>query len=446
VKVFPALSVFLMAALCATRLARADDSVEARVRVLAEENAGLQRQLRAQQATLETMAAQLAELRTGGARQEQALRELREAAAEPAAALAPARGEREVRLSGEVGLAFFKTGRAGAFPKAQFRADDAKIFIEAPVIKDTYFLGEIDLATREDATNFALGELYVDFENVSGRLGGAPRALNVRAGQIYTPFGEEYLARGPLANPLISHSLADPWGIDPGIEAYGSAGAWSYVVAGQNGGSNPLQDFTADKSVAARLGWEPQAWLQLSASTMRTGDLRVNTATVPGDGFSSLWFGNGFFRALGSDKTTTTFWASLAQADAVGRWKAGRFGVSAGLARFDDNDRAADNARTLRYGAIELVQSLTPEVFVAARASWINAPGGYPLVGWGNFGRYVFASPLTTQLHRFSLGFGYRLGPPLVLKLEYTWENGRLTTGARRDAEDFFGAEAAMKF
>ncbi len=429
-----------------TRLARADDSIDARLRALAEENAGLQRQLRAQQASLESLAAQLAELRTGGARQEQALRELRAAAAEPAVALAPARGDREVRLSGEVGLAFLKTGRAGAFPKAQFRVDDAKIFVEAPVIKDTYFFGEIDLVTREDATAFALGELYVDFENVSGRLGGAPRAINVRAGQINAPFGEEYLARGPLANPLISHSLADPWGIDPGIEAYGSMGAWSYVLGVQNGGINPLQDFTADKSVAARLGWEPQPWLHLSASGMRTGDLRVNTATVPGDGFSSLWFGNGFFRALGSDKTTTTFWASLAQADAMARWKTGRFGVSAGLARFDDNDRAADNARTLRYGAIELVQSFTLEIFGAARYSWINAPGGYPLVGWGNFGRYVFASAPTTQLRRFSLGFGYRLGPPLVLKVEYTWESGRLTTGARRDAEDFFGAEAAMKF
>jgi len=53
---------------------------------------------------------------------------------------------------------------------------------------------------------------------------------------------------------------------------------------------------------------------------------------------------------------------------------------------------------------------------------------------------------LTTELRRLSVGIGYRFGPPLVWKIEYTWESGRLTTGERRDNEDFFGSEVGMKF
>ncbi len=39
-------------------------------------------------------------------------------------------------------------------------------------------------------------------------------------------------------------------------------------------------------------------------------------------------------------------------------------------------------------------------------------------------GEYFFRPSLTDELHRLSVGFGYRFGPPLVLKLEYSWEWG----------------------
>jgi cell division protein FtsB len=412
---------------------RAQDSVEAQLRALLAQNERLQAQVQSQQQALTALTAQVQELRDG----------LPPSSAPPVAV----RREKELRLTGEMGLAYFRTGRSGAFPKPEFRPDDAKIFVEAPVARDVYALGELDLTTREASDSyFELGELYVDFENVSGRLGGPARLLNVRAGRVYSPFGEEYLSRGPVANPLISHSLADVWGIDGGLEVYGATGAWQYALAVQNGGIDPLHDFNADKSVAARLGWDPATWLHLSASAMRTGELRVATATVPGDGLSSLWFGNGFFRSLGSDKTTSAFWASLWEFDAVTRWKGGRFAAATGGVRYADNDRAANNARTLHFGFAEATQALTENLFGAARYSWIESARGFPLVGWGNFGRFMFAAPPTTDLRRLSLGFGYRLGPPLVLKLEYAWESGRLANGTRRDQENFFGAEAALKF
>lgn len=411
-------------------------------RDLAEQNRRLQEQVKEQQRQIEALAAKLTEVQQAGERHERQLQELREGAAGPAPATAGNR-EQEIRLSGEAGLAFFNTGAAGQFPKAEFRVDDARVFVEAPVVKDVYFFGGLDLQTREaNDENLRFGELYADFENVSGRLGGPDRVLNVRAGRFNIPFGEEYLVRNVLDNPLISHSLSDVWGMDNGVEVYGGSGQFQYVLAVQNGGDNPLHDYNADKSLTTRVGWEAAAWLHLSASAMRTGELNVT-----GDALSEVWFADAFFRALGPAKSTTSFWADLYEGDATARWKDGQLRAALGSVRFDDNDTATDNSRRLRYGYVEVMQKIAGRLRGAARYSEIQAGGGgYPLAGWGNLGRYFFSPALTERLRRLSLGFGYQFGPPLVLKLEYTAEWGRQTNGARRDQEDFLGTEVGLKF
>src|SRR5207249_4163581 len=123
--------------------------------------------------------------------------------------------------------------------------------------KDVYFFGELNLMTRETSDlELKLGELYLDFENVS-KLWNRERMLNVRAGRMYIPFGEEYLVRYAIDNPLISHSLSDLWGVDEGLELYGNIGKVSYVVAVQSGGPSGGRDYTADKSVAGRISFDP---------------------------------------------------------------------------------------------------------------------------------------------------------------------------------------------
>ena len=420
------------------------------LREIVEQNRLLVEQVKAQQRTIDALAAKVTDLQKTGDRHDEQLRSLRDgrAEADPGRGAAPERDRsHEVRVSGEVGVAFLHTGRAGSFPNSEFRLDDAKIAIEAAVVKDVYFYSEVLLSSREaDADYIELGEVYADFENVSGRVGGPPRLLSLRAGRLFVPYGEEYQRRGPIANPLISHSLADTWGYCPGVEAYGSTGAWDYVVAVQNGGVNPLHDFNADKAVAARVAWAPAAWLRVSGNAMRTGELKVGADPVPGDFLSGQWFGNGFFRSIGGAKTTSTFWASLWEGNARASGRAGSLAAAVGGVRYGDNDRAANNARSMRYGSVEGVAGGHDGFFGATRFSWIDAPRGYPLVGWGNFGRYFFAPPLTETLQRLSVGFGYRWGDPLVLKLEYARERGHLVNGTARDQEDFFGAAAAVKF
>jgi hypothetical protein len=423
--------------------------VDPALQAVVEQNQRLQEQVKQQEKTIETLTKQMDEIRRASERHERELRSL-QGQADPGSAEQPGAVEsrdHEVRIGGEAGLAFFHTGRDGQFPNSEFRVDDATITVEAPVWKNAYFFGELKLFTREASTaNFQVGELYVDFERL-GTGWGQPDSLNLRAGSINVPFGEEYLVRGPIANPLISHSLSDLWGQDEGVELYGRAGTWQYVLAVQNGGISQTRDFHSGKSVTARLGWDPRDWLHVSASAMRTGKLTtVVAATGAGDGLSAVWFASAFFRALGPASRTAEFWASLYEADAVVRWPGGRAGAALGQVQFDDSDPLADNARRLRYGYLEAMQSITDQLYGAARYSQINAPGGYPLAGWGNMGEYFFRPSLTDELRRFSLGFGYRFGPPLVLKLEYSWEWGRTTSGEARDHEDFFGTEVGLKF
>ena len=434
----------LVLVLCAAACPAAEVSA-AQLQELIDQNRRLQEQVRAQQQTIEALNAKMADVLKASERQERELRGLadRVDAVGPAAAAPvhlPPR-EHEVRISAEVGLAFFNTGSEGQFPKAEFRVDDPVIALEAPVWKNVYFYTELKLLTRETNTeNFQLGEFYADFENVSAAW-GSPGLLNVRAGRINIPFGEEYLGRSPVANPLISHSLSDIWGVDEGVEIYGRIGPAQYVIAVQNGGVSRLRDFNADKSVTARVSWEPVRWLHLSGSAMRTGEL----ASVA-DNLSELWFANGFFRAIGPVARTGTFWVNLAQADATARWKTGHLGLTLGQARYDDSDPVADNSRRIRYGHVEAVQEISGGLYGAVRHSEIRALRGYPLAGWGAMGAFFFRPVFTEELRRTSLGFGYRFGPPLVLKLEYTRETGRTVTGVRREKEDFFGTELGVKF
>lgn len=415
----------------------ASSGPESAMRELAERNERLEAQVRDQRELIDRLAAEVAAMRDATERQERALRSLAGLADAGAPERGASRQEAAVRITGEAGLAFFRTGATGQFPNSEFRVDDAKVAIEARVWKNAYVFAEFDLLSREaNDPSFQLGEFYADFEDVA-----RDRLLNVRVGRMNIPFGEEYQRRRVMTNPLISHSLGDLWGIDEGIEAYGEAGRFSYVVAVQNGGHSLLRDYTSDKSVTARVGYDPHRSVHLSASAMRTGDLPTRNDTL-----SELWFGGAFFRALGPAATTTAFNARLYELDAVGRWRTGHVAAAAGWVRFDDDDTTADNARRLDYHFVEALQKLGDKLHAAARYSTIRAPEGYPLAGWGQLGTYFFGGLLTQRLERLSVGFAYHFGPPLVLKFEYTRETGRFAGGAARPSEDVIATEVGLKF
>ncbi len=345
-----------------------------------------------------------------------------------------------IRLGAEGGLGLFHGRPASTHPNTDFRVDEARLFLEAKVWEDVYSFSEINLITREQPDEAVeLGELYVDFEDVS-KLWGQERLLNLRAGRLDIPFGEEYLSRDAIDNPLVAHSITDFWGIDEGVELYGSAHQVSYVVAVQNGGHPMLKDGTADKSVAVRLGWDPTRWLHGSVSLMRTGSLDVG-----GDQLSELWIGNGFFRALGPANRTTRFHAELAQGDLRFLLPDGHVAVSGGAVRFDDNDPQQDNRRQLFLASAEVVHRFNRHVYAAGRYSRILAPDGFPVAGLGTFGQYFFRT-LSTDVWRATVGVGYRFSDNLVLKTDYSFEGGGEQGGRNRQRTDLFAAQIAIRY
>ena len=416
----------LLALLSGTRALHAIDLQE-EVKWLREQNEKLQQAMKEQQKVIDSLTRKVDDIQGKG------ISETSEAPTKETSF-----GLNKVMISGEGGMGYFKTQSDGRFPNGDFRVDEAKLVVEAPVYENVYFFSEINLQIREsfDLT-VQLGECYLDFENIS-RLWDKDEMLNLRLGRMYIPFGEEYIYRYAIDNPLISHSLTDFWGVDEGVELYGRIGKVSYVVAVQNGGDNQANDYTVDKSVAGRLSYDPAKWLHLSASAMRTGDL------APQDLWSDLYIANGWFVPLGGTNTTR-FHANLVEGDIEVRLPHARVRAFGGWARYDDNDPVSNNRRDLYYYSVEGVYDFTKKLYAAGRFSEILAPNGYPLVGNGNMGEYLFGVP-TTELWRLSLGLGYRFSQNLVLKAEYSFERGRQLNGEKRDHEDFVGFQAAFKF
>ncbi len=424
--------------LCQPFTSHADDtnSVTQQLQELRQANAVMQQQMHAQQGVIEALGHQVADLQAARAERDRQLAELKEGLTPPPAQSGINLGN--VHIGGEAGVAFFNTGSAGFAPNAEFRIDEAKLFIEAPIWENVYLYSELNLAQREFSDLYLnVGELYLDFQDVS-LLWNQERQLNIRAGRLDVPFGEEYITRDAIDNPLISHSLSDFWGVDEGVELYGAFGKFSYAVAVQNGGIPDTRDFNSDKSVTARIGFDPNKHWHFSVSAMRTGNLDVSN-----DGLSALWFGGGYFKPL--DYSATLFHADLLEADTTFRWMHGHVSAFGGVIYYDDNAAASMSKRTVYFYSVEAQQQLARKLYIAARFSQLLAKNGFPIIGNGAFNNYFFG-PLTDELWRASLGLGYRFSEHLLLKTEYTFEGGHETGGNARNQEDLFSVEAALKF
>ncbi len=430
--------MFFAAVSLADPMCAAETGVDHRLKQLEQQNEALQQKLLQQQGLIEDLARKLSDL-SGRAPESHP----------PEGQPAKGFGAGQVRISAEGGVGIYHTSKTGRHSQSDFRVAEARLFLEAPLWENHVFaFAELELMTRERQVtpsaddSFHLGELYVDFEGVS-RLWNRPGQLGVRVGRMDIPFGEEYSSRDAIDNPLISHSLADIWGVDEGIALYGKTGPVDYVFAVQNGGHPMLADFNRDKSLTARVGWTPRNWLRLSGSAMRTGDL-----SVANDKMSELWFGNGFIRALGTG--ASVFQAAVYEADAQFFWKHGHVKAAGGLIDFSDNAPAAARAdREVHYYYVEALQRLPSfsKLYGAARFSQVFADGGFPIVGHGQFGAYFFNPALMTdRMWRASIGAGYQFSRQLTLKVEYTLDHRRVVSVPAGGETHFLGAEIGFAF
>lgn len=416
--------------LCSAQSSRADDTnLETQIQALQRQNAILEQKLEQQSQSIQSLNERVQELESTNGAQVPA----------DTGASAPPSGYNlgNVHIGGEGGVAFFNTGREGFAPDTQFRLDEARLFVEAPIWKEVYFQGELDLATRDEFDlRVSAGEVYLDWQDISD-LWGRDGQLNMRAGNIYIPFGEEYLTRYAIDNPLVSHSLSDLWGYSPGVELYGNLGAFNYVAAVQNAiYGDGIRGLNGDKSVAGRFGYDLNRHFHFSVSAMRTGNVHANQT-------SAIWFGSGYFQSAGGP-ATSWFHTDLVQGDVTARWSSGYISAFGGWGHYGDNDPAAHNGRDFFYYAIEGVQNLPKNFYVAARFSQVLCDKGIPVVGFGSRDDYYDA--LAKEIWRLSLGAGYRFSPNLLVKVEYAFEDGRDIDSESRNHENFFGTEAAFRF
>lgn len=414
------------------------DDLEQRLATLAEQNQTLLELAQQQQAQIAELHSRLDAQASEVAEQEAAITELQETSF-PASQVAPARGNDRVIISGEAGLAFFAGEANNEFSNEEFRVDDARLTVEAQIHRNAYLVSTLELFRRESGNeSVEVGSLFLDVENIFGPDYG--RLFNLRLGRFDIPFGEEYLDRYVMENPLISHSVSDLWGIDQGIELFGDQGGFSYALAIQNGGTPLLRDFDSDKSIAGRASYQFSENFRFSASLMRTGDL-----DVAGDAQSELWIGNVVFLSLGSAQTTK-FWADLAELDFTYQWDGGALTGYYGQAWYDNNDPLGDSSRDFEFYSIEARQELGDRFYAAARYSAMEVDGGYPFSGNGDRNIYLYGGILTEKLERLSVGFGYWPFQDVVFKLEYTFENGEQTNGEDRSDTDQIAAEVGVRF
>jgi len=434
--------IVVLLLICNRGIALADEPVtREQFLLLQQQNEQLQKQLQKQQELIDSLSQKVSLIQDVNARRDRELGDLKTEVKE-ASDPPPASGQSfhlgKVDISGEGGVAFFSSQSNGQTPHPEFRIDEARVFLEAPIWKEVYFFSELDLATPESTSlGLNVGELYLDFENVS-QLWDRDRMLNIRIGRFYIPFGEEYLNRFAIDNPLISRSVSDLWGTDDGVELYGKSGWVQYVLAVQSGGGSTSQALQDDKAITGRIGFDPNPWLHLSVSGMRTGNLSVN------NGVSASWFANGFFRSLGSSNTTT-FHANLLEGDVQARLPWLQLRTAGGYINYGDNDPAANNHRDVYYYYVEGDHDFTRKFYGAARFSQIFAHNGFPIVGNGPMGEYLFGD-LTTGYWRLSLGLGYRFSSNLLVKSEYSFNQGQEVDGSARVSENLFALEAAFKF
>jgi hypothetical protein len=143
---------------------RADDTAtREELRQLREENKVLQEQLRQQQSLIETLSHKVNQIEQ--MQRSRDLDRLESEVKDGSANTKPAGNFSfgKVSLSGEGGAGFFNTGSQGAFPKSEFRVDEARLFVEAPIVENVYFFGEVNLMTREALDlSVQLGEAYID--------------------------------------------------------------------------------------------------------------------------------------------------------------------------------------------------------------------------------------------------------------------------------------------
>jgi hypothetical protein len=119
-----------------------------------------------------------------------------------------------------------------------------------------------------------------------------------------------------------------------------------------------------------------------------------------------------------------------------GQWARGRFSVSGEWQRFQFDSPNFHTAPSIYSGYAEAKSVLTPRIYVAARAGWLNTGAVTDKSG-------ASASEFAAGLRSYEAGVGYWLGRNALLKGSYEWLHAVGSSGTRTNV---LGAEFVFRF
>jgi hypothetical protein len=323
-----------------------------------------------------------------------------------------------ITVSGFGAVAYLDTGTAGSKPDSGFMVKEASLFVEAEAWGDTFFFLEIQTnrLNLDDDLFVRTGEVHARFSNLfADELGEG--ALGLKIGRIDIPFGEEYLWHDASDNPMITQSVAYPYGFDEGILGYGTVKDVGWVLSVTDGNDARSTEDGDSKAFNAKLSKNLSERLYVSLSGMLHGL----------SGRSAFEFAGSHLEPVGVGGTSTAgssgsprIKANLYEVNATYSVpRRGHLTLSFGQSHLSDDAVGFD--RDLSWGMVEGKLHFTDSTYCIARVSEI---GTYSSSEGYHFDGKIIANGNaefgydTKRLQRLALGFGYKPNPMTVIKLE----------------------------
>ncbi len=316
------------------------------------------------------------------------------------------------KLSGFTNAGYVKTGSSGSETDGHFYAGErlfgAGLFLNAQVDNDISVYNELFLYNQA----VTLKDLYVQFKDPlqTGNL------LSLRVGRIDLPYGDEYLWQYPINNPMILRTAEWPWGFSQGVLIFGHSGSIGWQASITDGLATPFLDHddSTDKSLNAKITFNPTNWLHFALSGMNGGNHAA----------SNLNFDSVDITPVGSIVSPSVLGVSPSamvdfqawQGD--GRIKLGPLQLKGDFGMVYIND-VAPFARTLTYYFGEAKFDFTRELYICGRYSAIGTFDENEGYMFG--GDYDNATEFGYDVESFSragIALGYKLGKNTIFKIE----------------------------
>ena len=259
----------------------------------------------------------------------------------------------KMQLSGFAAAGFVQTGDSGAHGNGRFHIKESSLFVEADLNEYSNFYLEyqiVRLSAEKEKPAGQTGEVYLQFRNIF-RSSGMER-LGVKIGRIDLPFGEEYLKQDSSENPLVTTSVAWPYGFDEGLLLYGKTKLFDWIFAIMDGSDDRSTDDHASKAYNAKLDFNISEKFSLSASYLKNGNAKKSAFEFAGSHFESA-----------SGDTTILVDSNTFSIDSKISFDSFYFLLNYGQAEVNDNSvKSLD--RNIKFYTFETLLDITNQTYI----------------------------------------------------------------------------------